>query len=393
MSTQINSSNAVVNTFQNIGTLNLENGSGSIYIYGATSLDNTGTINLISNGAENLRPVNGGSGGAGQGPIIRNSLGGLIKSETDTETQTNNIQFLNAASGGAPVSTFQNLGTIEVTRGILRVYKSNVAYGEFLSATPTELTEGTYRIISTGTDRSMFDLDLIDPTDPNGGHVSGTDYSYTGTIVTIGANANLVLSSEEALGTTAGAQFPQLGAISSIDGSMYVHGMVDYDLASVANVSGTLCGDGSYTTTTSLTFQSTATLDPSALDGSGGSLNLTATDVVLNDDTQLNFFLEDSNIVGVNDIVHVLGNLTLDEKLTIDGPASPGIYTLFTYSGSLTDNGLALFGLPNGALLDLSTVGQVNLILPVPEPGTGFLSSFPALMLMKYRRRAHRSKA
>ncbi len=79
---------------------------------------------------------------------------------------------------------------------------------------------------------------------------------------------------------------------------------------------------------------------------------------------------------GVNDLISVIGNpgppvapgdLTLDGTLNVIAYPNfgAGTYTLFTYTGALTDNGLTFGSMPAGYsyFLDISTPGQVKLIV------------------------------
>jgi fibronectin-binding autotransporter adhesin len=139
-------------------------------------------------------------------------------------------------------------------------------------------------------------------------------------------------------------------------------------------VSGTLGGDGSITSPGTIIFTG-GELDPSSLAGGPGTLTIDG-DLLLSDTTQLSFTLDTGGIVdgGMNDLVVVNGNLTLDGVLSIADLPSFGVgtYRLFNYSGSLIDNGVSVAS--KQYVLDFSTAGQVNLIvLPVPEPGSGLL--------------------
>ena len=66
-------------------------------------------------------------------------------------------------------------------------------------------------------------------------------------------------------------------------------------------------------------------------------------------------------------IITVGANLTLDGRLNVTdaGGFGDGVYRLFNYGGTLTDNGLALGALPGGANGNLQTAiaGQVNLVV------------------------------
>ena len=77
---------------------------------------------------------------------------------------------------------------------------------------------------------------------------------------------------------------------------------------------------------------------------------------------------------GVNDLISVGGNLTLDGTLQVTELAgfSNGTYRLFDYTGSLTNNILnlesAFLAAHPGSFVDAATPNQINLTV-VPEPG------------------------
>lgn len=137
-------------------------------------------------------------------------------------------------------------------------------------------------------------------------------------------------------------------------------------------------------------------VDGTLAPGAGGAGTLTISSsvgggLVLNPTAKLNFDFGPGSIVGsgVNDLVQVNGNLTLDGTLSVNdlGGFGEGIYRLFNYTGTLTNNGLILTGAAANGWLDFSTPGQVNLVFPVPEPATGMLMLIPALVLARRRRR------
>lgn len=70
----------------------------------------------------------------------------------------------------------------------------------------------------------------------------------------------------------------------------------------------------------------------------------------------------------LNDLVIVGGNLTLDGTINVSVPAGGsfghGTYRVFSYGGSLTDNGLALGSMPAGSNVSVQTsiANQVNLV-------------------------------
>lgn len=103
----------------------------------------------------------------------------------------------------------------------------------------------------------------------------------------------------------------------------------------------------------------------------GEELTLTA-GLELNSTSIMRFDL-DSPVSISNDLITVVGGLTLDGLLEINGLAGfgPGSYTLMTYTGAFMDNGLTVSSLPSGfsATVDTSVLGEVRLTV-VPEPAS-----------------------
>jgi fibronectin-binding autotransporter adhesin len=123
-----------------------------------------------------------------------------------------------------------------------------------------------------------------------------------------------------------------------------------------------------------------------------GSLTLDAASTL-----KLELTLGDSTIGGgINDLTIVNGNLTLDGTLQVTELGGPlnndSIYTLFDYSGTLTNNGLALdasfLALHPGAAIIIDPVNTV-VFLSVPEPASvlPILSGICVLAGLRRRRR------
>src|SRR5690606_32901101 len=108
-----------------------------------------------------------------------------------------------------------------------------------------------------------------------------------------------------------------------------------------------------------------ATLAP----GDGPGTLAIAGDLRLGDDSVLAFELGEADVVGgaLNDLVEVGGDLTLDGTLNVTTPVGSfdaGVYRLFNYAGTLTDNGLELGSLPPGAnaFVQTAVANQVSLV-------------------------------
>jgi hypothetical protein len=93
--------------------------------------------------------------------------------------------------------------------------------------------------------------------------------------------------------------------------------------------------------------------------------SLTLDSLTLAPSTTLQFSLKSPGTIGgpTNNLVQVLGNLTLDGTLQSSTTIPLGHFTLFTYTGTLTDNGLILPATENNIVytLDTSTPNHVNL--------------------------------
>ena len=129
--------------------------------------------------------------------------------------------------------------------------------------------------------------------------------------------------------------------------------------------------------------------DPSSTPSTPATLTLDS--LSLDASTRLDFNLATPNVIGgpTNDLVIVNGNLTLAGTLYIatTGHLFDGTYTLFTYTGTLTNNDLSVYAYPG--TIDLSTPGEVNLIVspyPTPEPASLTLLAVAAPFFLKRRR-------
>ena len=99
--------------------------------------------------------------------------------------------------------------------------------------------------------------------------------------------------------------------------------------------------------------------------GNSGAGTLTVGSLVLNSGSVSNFELGPAGVVGggVNDLVAVTGNLTLAGTLNITdlGGFGTGVYRLFNYGGTLTNNGMTIGTVPGGVTpggLDHPDIGR-----------------------------------
>ncbi len=155
------------------------------------------------------------------------------------------------------------------------------------------------------------------------------------------------------------------GATTITGGTLRINGNQSGATGLVSVGSGATLG-GSGAIGGSVTVANGGALAPG---NSPGTL-IIAGDLTLSSGSILNYELGQANIAGgaLNDLVDVGGNLTLDGTLnvatSVSGSFGPGVYRLFNYSGTLTDNGLDLGMMPVGSIVSLQTgvAGQVNLL-------------------------------
>ncbi len=157
---------------------------------------------------------------------------------------------------------------------------------------------------------------------------------------------------------------------------------------------GTLGGSGTIRGTVVV---NTATLAPGTSPGTLTILNA----LTLNSGSILDFELDGTDLTvggGVNDLIDQVTNLTLDGTLNVDalgsfaGATAGDQWQLINYTGSLTDNTLALGTMPALAsglsfAIDTGTTGQVNLIV-IPEPGSIAILALSAAAMLRRRGRS-----
>ena len=101
---------------------------------------------------------------------------------------------------------------------------------------------------------------------------------------------------------------------------------------------------------------------------SPGTLTISG-DLTLNAGSLINYELGQANVAGgsFNDLASVGGNLVLDGTLNVTvsagGSFGAGVYRVFGYGGTLTDNGLAIGTIPSpNYFVQTSVANQVNLV-------------------------------
>lgn len=213
------------------------------------------------------------------------------------------------------------------------------------------------------------------------GSLGAGDIANAGTLV-INKNNAITISgaisgagSFETTGGTGGTGVTKLsgastytGATTVSGGTLEVAGSLGNTAVSVQN-GATLAGGGSIVG--AVTIASGARLAPGANPGTLTTGTLTVGALTLSSGSQLDFDLGLPNLPtgSGSDRVDVTGNLTLAGTLNVAnaGGFGGGIYRVFNYGGSLTNNGLTLGTLPSGVSssdlsVQTSVARQVNLV-------------------------------
>jgi fibronectin-binding autotransporter adhesin len=149
-------------------------------------------------------------------------------------------------------------------------------------------------------------------------------------------------------------------------GSLYVDGDQSAATGTTAIANGAALG-GMGTLGGDVTVADGATLTPGS-NGATGTLTIKG-DLSLSAGSTLDYTFGQANTVGgpLNDLTNINGDLVLDGTLNVSvaagGSFGPGIYRVFNYTGTLTNNGLAQGSIPSSSVIVQTVVAhQVNLI-------------------------------
>ena len=152
----------------------------------------------------------------------------------------------------------------------------------------------------------------------------------------------------------------RLAASMSMATTARLTGLVSVASGATIGGNGTIGGD--------VTVADGATLSPGSADGTPGTLAI-AGNLNLSSGSILNYSFGQADVVGgaLNDLTTVGGNLVLDGTLNVTtsagGTFGPGVYRVFSYDGTLTNNGLVVGTIPSTAYsIQTSIDHQVNLV-------------------------------
>ena len=324
-----------------------------------------------------------GSNALGTGSVtVRNGVRLTSQSTAPTSGQVTNAVTVESGGGltnrstTGTVVTYTNV-TLPSSGSILLNNDDQSTTGLTISSGGTLTGDLTFDTTQGGTN-AVGDVTLSGVFSGAGGLVkAGTG---TSGIVILGAANTYTGNTTISTGTLklgAAGSIANSGTISVASGAWFDTSLVPGGFSLVSaqwlQGSGTVLGS----------VAAQGTLSP-GLSGSVGTLSF-ASALALDSGSILSYGLNGANTTaggGINDLSAVTGNLTLDGTLNVSEigvgsflTATAGdTWRLFTYAGTLTNNGLSLGSTPtlsSGLTLavDTSTPNEVNLIV-VPEPAT-----------------------
>ncbi len=328
------------------GTVTIDNSGGNVLASGMQFASDGYVVTgdtLTLTGAQAIVQVGDGSvAGAGYTATIDAQIAGtaqLLKTDAGTLVLTG----ANSYSGG----TLINGGTVRIgSDANLGDASGGLLIGGGALHTTADIVSGrTVTLIGDGVFRSD----------------AGTTLTLTGTV---GGAGGLTKAGAGTLALGGSGSFA--GATTVEAGTLFVNG--DYSAATgTTNVAAGATLGGTGTIGGNVDFANGARLAP----GAGGTGTLTiGGNLSLAAGTQLDFEFGQAGVAGgaLNDLVNVGGNLVLDGVLNVGVPTGGafdvGIYRMFNYGGTLTNNGVTFGTMPTGAnaAIQTSVAGQVNLV-------------------------------
>ncbi|WP_033074182.1 autotransporter-associated beta strand repeat-containing protein [Sphingopyxis sp. MWB1] len=328
------------------GSVTIDNSLGAVTVSGMQfAVDGYSLIggDLTLTGAQSVvRVGDGTAAGAGYTTTIASAImGGSQLVKTDAGTLI--LVGSNSYSGGTAI----NGGTLQIS--------SDANLGD--AAGGLVFGGGTLNTTASFNAVRAVDLAGIGTISTDG----GTTLGLSGTISGGGSL------------TKSGAGTLVLGGVGSYSGGTAVTAgtlLVNGNYAGVSSLTSVASGaslGGTGTLGGDVTLADGAMLAPGA--GGAGTLNIGG-NLSLGGGTRLAWELGEAGVVGgsLNDLVNVGGNLILDGTLDVTVPTGGafdvGVYRLFNYGGTLTNNGLGLGIMPAGSdvAVQTSVAGQVNLV-------------------------------
>lgn len=305
---------------------------------------------VADHGTGTLAIENGGVVSDGMG-ILGNSAGGVgMVVVRGTGSQWNSRDFLWVGRAGSGELTVSDGGAVSATAGVEIAQDAgatgtlNIGAGEGEAAVAAGVVDTPSILFGAGNGTLNFNH-------------TGSDYSFG---AAIGGSGTINQLAGTTILTGAGDAG---GALNVRGGMLRVEGTLG-DIATTVFDGATLGGSGAIGGDVSVADGGILAPGSSAGTLALGSLALSAGSI-------LDYELGQAGVIGggVNDLIEIGGDLTLDGTLDITdiGGFGAGVYRLMNYGGALTDNGLEFGTLPTAAdphdlFLQTAIDGQVNLV-------------------------------
>ncbi|CAO3928989.1 autotransporter-associated beta strand repeat-containing protein [Achromobacter mucicolens] len=386
-------------------------GSGALAVGGNAALQSSEARSFVNNVAltGNLT-VNGASdiglAGAitGPGRLVMDGPGTLTLSGANTHAGTTIASGTVQAGAASLGATVLNDSRLVIAQGV------DGAYGGAISGSGSvDVAAGGQTLVLSGANTFTGGLNLLAGTvETRGGQALADSLA-----VNLNGGTVLRLADSETFGSLAGTGRLDLGAGATVqmgqdngdsifDGALSGAGNVVKSGTGTLTLAGTSTQSGAFDVaagalnvngslaSSQVNVGAGATLAGSGVLGglttiaSGGALSatsgqtLTLGGLTLNQGSQFNVALG-APPATPQTLVQVNGNLTLDGDLNVTdkGGFGEGVYRLITYTGQLTDNGLALGSLPPGTVpsnLQIQTAvnQQVNLVVQTSDNSVQF---------------------